>query len=494
MINEALDLAAALAAAAGTAEGFEGFVQTESPFRRASEVERSLINSLNSACRVARLHDERNMVTQRSLTEFTGRLQDFLRKSKKKELMVVNAENRVLVNGAIIKMRRRGRTWVNDWLALMEKLGIGALVLRGSWDQRSCTAMLKCFRAVMGGDPEALRARIAEEAKNLVKPPAALGVLSLEEAAEYAEDNAGEDLPPTQRAIFYFSRLHALIEGCLASVRIGRSPDFQIRHVRSTLMRIIENLRTGLFEIRLLALTGLPHNRAEPEASHLVNAAILSMAMGRLLGLRRGHLIDLGFAACYHDLGRGLLGTQALFQHGGRELSQSEAPTLWGTGCNLRGRGFGSGGLLRITVAQEVDHVTNANTAGLRKPHVFSKIVALASVFDRLCNGMPWAAPLSPAQALNTLEGDSRFPADVYKLLHDVLGPRPRGTVLRFPSGEVGVVIDGGARRRGVCVVRVFQRNGVEATRQTLREVAPNEGQALNGTEVQMNWARALLK
>jgi hypothetical protein len=221
------------------------------------------------------------------------------------------------------------------------------------------------------------------------------------------------------------------------------------------------------------------------------------MAMGRLLGLRRGYLIDLGFAASYHDLGRALLGKQALFQAGGRELDESGAPTLWGVGCSLRARGFGSGGLLRVAVSQEVPRVlrADAGSAGLRAPHVFSKLIAVASAFDRLCNGTPWEPPLGPTQALARLADERRAPHDVYKLLRDVLGPRPRGSVLLLPSGETGVVIDGGARRKGTCVVRVLTLpGGVEASRQLLREVPPDVGEVVPASEVQLDWPRALLR
>lgn len=497
MSEEVVDIAAALRATEGAREGFESVEEDDSPFRRATDEERALINSLNSACRVARLHSLENRIAQNALSDFADKLRDFLAQPRVKELMLVHAEGRILVRGATIKQRRRGRSWVNDWLELMATLGIGALVFRGEWSLETSTALLECFRAVRGKKPDACREEIAALAAEKITEPAQLIVLSLEEAADYAEEHVGADLPPTQQAIFYYSRLIALAEGSLAAVRIGRSPDFQVRHVRSTLMRILENVRAGLFEVRLLALTALPHERSEPEASHLANTAILSIAMGRLLALRRGYLIDLGFAAFYHDLGRALLGKEALFQEGGRELDRSELPSLWSVGCSLRARSFGSGSLVRVAVAQEFERVSrsSASSAGLRQPHVFSKIVSVASAFDRLANGSPWEPPLGPCEALARLEGDRTYPSDVVKLLRSILGPRPRGTVLQLPSGETSVVIDGGARRAGVAAVRVFQlESGAPATRLLVREVPPDQGQVIPHVQVQLDWPRVLLK
>lgn len=492
-----LDIAAALRATDGAHESFETVEEEESPFRRASDEERALVNSLNSACRVARLHSLQNRIAQGALNDFAEKLTAFLAKPRVKEIMLVHVEGRVIIRGATIKQRRRGRSWVNDWLDLMASLGIGAMVFHGEWDLQASTALLESFGAVRGKTPDASREQIAALVAEKIHEPAQLIVLSLEEAAEYAEEHVGADLPPTQQAIFYYARLVALAEGSLAAIRMGRSPDFQVRHVRSTLMRILENIRTGVFEVRLLALTAIPHERREPEASHLTNTAILSIAMGRLLALRRGYLIDLGFAACYHDLGRALLGKEALFQEGGRELDRSDLPSLWGVGCSLRARSFGSGSLIRVAVAQEVERVSrpNASSAGLRQPHVFSKIVSVASAYDRLANGTPWEPPLGAHEALVRIEADRSFPADVVKLLRSILGPRPRGTALQLPSGETCAVIDGGARRGGVAVARVFQlASGAPATRLVVKEVPPDEGKVLPFAEVQLDWPRVLLK
>ena len=141
-----------------------------------------------------------------------------------------------------------------------------------------------------------------------------------------------------------------------------------------------------------------------------------------------------------------------------------------------------------MAVAQEVERVSSpsASSAGLRQPHVFSKIVSVASAYDRLANGSPWQPPLGPHEALVRIEADRSFPSDVVKLLRSILGPRPRGTVLQLPSGETCAVIDGGARRGGVAVA--------PATRLVVKEVPPDEGRVLPFAEVQLDWPRVLLK
>lgn len=468
----------------------------DSPYRRASAAERDLIKSLNSAARVARLHALENTVTQEVLNEFSTRLRAFLAGGKDKDLTVAQGYGRISVNGASIKPKRHGRNWVTDWLSLMEQLGIGALILGGTWTQDSCTELLRVLQEAGTGAPELRVERVAKAAGRLIREPATLRVLDPEEARALAGQDDDDDLPDTERAIFLYARLLALTEASVIAVRGGRSPDFQVRHLRSTLMRVIESLRAGLFEVRLLALTALPHRAQEPLASQLVNTAVLSLSCARLLGLPRGHLIDLGFGAIYSDMGRAVLGREAFLAHEGDDLDQSETPAILSVASALRGRGYGSAGLLRLAVAEESRRVlTQAATAGMRPPHPCSRIVALCAEFGRRTAGTPWAPPQSPARVIRDLQANPASPQTCLQLLVDVLGTRPRGSVVRRSNGEVGVVIDGGSRRGDKCVVRILSSGGRLLTRSRLVEVQPSESmEDVSPAAVEIDWAKVLLQ
>ena len=51
---------------------------SEQPLRRAGVAERALVKALNSACRVSRLHEIENSVTQEVLQEFAVLLSEYL--------------------------------------------------------------------------------------------------------------------------------------------------------------------------------------------------------------------------------------------------------------------------------------------------------------------------------------------------------------------------------------------------------------------------------
>ncbi|MGE0708301.1 MAG: hypothetical protein AB7N76_18470 [Planctomycetota bacterium] len=487
-----------IAATGDAARGFETVEESEVPYARAGHAERELVKVLNSACRVARLHAIDNVVTQEVLAEFAERLAEYLQGPESPRVTVVRGEGRLAVNGAGIKLRRHGRSWINDWLSFMEQMGIGALELSGTWTLADCTLLLECLQAAGNGPPAQKVARIAAAADMKIALPAELKVLDPEEAAMLSGKDVEDDLPDAERAIFLYARLVALAEASVAAVRYGRSPDFQVRHLRSTLMKLIESLRLGVFEVRLLALTALPHQPRTPYETHLVNTAILAMAMGRLLGVSRGALIDLGFAAFYHDVGSGLLGLEAFHSVEAEDLERRDMPTLLSVASALRGRGYGTSGLARLAVAEEQGRVVRprAASAGLRPPHPYSRVVAVASAFDRATNGSPNEAPLDPSRALERLQGDDAYPRTVVNLLRDALGVRPRGSLLRLGDGSVGVVVDGGARRASRAIVRrLFLPGGAPDERGLLSELAPDQpAEVAPRGAYEVDWVKALLR
>lgn len=492
------------AATEGAEAGFQGEEdEAGAPYRRAGPRERKVVYALNSALRVSRLHALDNVVAQEALAEFAGRLSEYLQ--RRQQVTVVRGEQRLYINGASIKGRRHGHSWQADFLQFMERMGIGGLVFRGSWDVPAVRALLEAVSAVGSQAPEERLKLIVSGVQRLLRPPAALELLDPEAASALVASDQDEDLPDAERATFYYARLVALVEASHAAVKDSRSPDFHVRQVRQTLMKVVEHLRTGAFQLRLLGLTVLLPGEQDPWAGHAVNTCVLALAMGRLLGLSRGHQADLGFAALYHDTGRAVCGRQPSTNRAGERRQSALGHVNAGVTAALRGKGYGDAGLVRLIVAQEAHRVLDGypEGSGLRPPHLYSRIIAAADGFDRLCQGTPWAPPQSPPRALANLAGSKlgeefqagRLEPAVLKLLTDVLGAYPRGTLLQSPAGELVVVVDGGARRKGRPVVRrLLHADGAPDTRGTLSELgAPAAARVVEPAEVDLDWRRAVL-
>lgn len=344
--------------------------------------------------------------------------------------------------------------------------------------------------------------------------------MSPEQAAELHQDVQDVELNDSDRAAFYYARLIALSEAGRVSATGGGSLDLHARDLRQTFARIVDSQRAGIFELRLLAITALPLAESDPLAAHSANVAVLALAMGRLLGLGRGPLGDLAFAAFAHDLGRseaGGAGAESSSSAGFRKLgpdgrtedSESRySHVVRGVALALRSHCYDSAALLRLIISQEhhraVDRYPGA--ASSDAPHAMSRIVGIADAFDKLEHGTPWAPAMSPALALEALEGDAasagssevenRYDPTVVRLLKDVLGAVPRGSLLRLRDRSVAVVVDGGARRGNRPIARrLLGADGRPDARTPLFEVDRRAIEKhLAPTDVSADWRKALVR
>jgi hypothetical protein len=424
-------------------------------FLRAGRAEAELVAKLSSALRVSRLHSLDNVAAREVMDELRDGLQRFLA-TRERALILVGEARRVYVNGRMVRAGKTGGEWLEELADLLERLGAGGLLLAGGWDVAAARELIASFGTTAGAAAPAERFEALRVALEKLPSPAFAQPLDAAAALAVAKEEEEGYLSESQRASFYFARLVALAEAAHVAVRARRSPDVMSRHLRQTLMKIVDAFNHPLFEARLLGCGVLEPAGVDPLAVHAARVAVLSIAVGRLLGLSRGNVGDLGFGALFHDLGRVDLPRKARSDGQGEDHSSLENHVLEAVRYSLRGRTYATSGLLRLVVGFEHHRVKDGvPDAVLRESHAFSNIVAVVDAFDRLEHGQPWRKAICPAEALQELAGDpERYDPAVVELLMDVLGRAPRGSVLQLRTGEIVVVVDGGARRGHRPVVR----------------------------------------
>lgn len=263
-------------------------------------------------------------------------------------------------------------------------------------------------------------------------------------------------------------------------------------------VRIVQDV-VELSGDRLDFLLRLGTNRrgAPLDEMHAANVCVLSIAVGRALGLGRGELVDLGVAALLHDVGRTraedlsevipqpapsidatvpneieALPEDALIEAPeeadpdptdsldlpwfgdntqktmmrlapGRpahpeEMLDGEHPHAGVSLARLiAAAGLGPGGLIRTLTAAE-HHKSGEDR------FLYSRIVAVTDAYDALCSGLgtPDGAQYDTLEALNTLFQDpsGRIDLDVLDLLINVLRAFPVGVEVVLDTGERGTV------------------------------------------------------
>jgi len=180
--------------------------------------------------------------------------------------------------------------------------------------------------------------------------------------------------------------------------------------------------------------------------NHSVNVSLVSMLIGSQLGLSTEHLEVLGTAAMLHDFGKLTIPPEIL--HKQHALTEEEWVEI--RAHPVRGA--------QLIIEQEIpedisatvafEHHAGFNGQGYptlmpgKKQHLFSRIVAIADVYDALSSPRVYRRQLSPDGAVkHIVRGrDKDFDPLLTQVFFSVTGLYPVGTTVQLNTGEMGIV------------------------------------------------------
>jgi HD-GYP domain-containing protein (c-di-GMP phosphodiesterase class II) len=224
-------------------------------------------------------------------------------------------------------------------------------------------------------------------------------------------------------------------------------------------------------------------------AHHAANVAVLSIAIGKNIGLSKSALADLGTAAVFFDIG--LRQTPEIVDKP-EPLSADERATIAHHPIRsveflLEERKLSKAALGRIVVAFE--HHRHFGSGGYppgggRRPHLFTRIVSIADVYDALTTQRPWRNAFLPDEAIALMmrESGKYFDAALLKVFVGTMGLYPAGTLVRLNDGQVAVVVSSGgegtqATRPAVTLIGSDGKPGdtIDLSRDANRRIASAE-------------------
>ncbi len=198
--------------------------------------------------------------------------------------------------------------------------------------------------------------------------------------------------------------------------------------------------------IRLVACSG------DHEASHALNVGVVSLLIGRKLGLPENELMELGVGALMHDVGK--LDVAERFRHAehgfnGHEQAAYRDHVAKGVAAGQR-MGIAAGAM-RV-LAQHHEHADGSGfplkLAGDRIT-MPARIVALINRYDNLCNPQSRAQPLTPHEAVSVLFTQSRgtFDSTVLNTFIRMMGVYPAGSLVQLTDDRFALVVAVNASR-----------------------------------------------
>ncbi len=217
--------------------------------------------------------------------------------------------------------------------------------------------------------------------------------------------------------------------------------------------RIVQNLVDLLSEDESLLL-GMSTIRDFDDYTytHSVNVAILSLCLGKRVGISRTELERLGISGLFHDLGKVAIPREILLKPGkldDREFEEIQKHPIKSvrhilslpTNIDLKAK----------IIPAVFEHHLKYNLSGYPSPHtekpqgLFGRILSIADVFDSMTSPRIYrTTPFSPDRALGLMmEGAGKdFDPTLLKVFVNMLGVFPVGTLLELDTGEIGLVMD----------------------------------------------------
>lgn len=221
-------------------------------------------------------------------------------------------------------------------------------------------------------------------------------------------------------------------------------------HVTKRYIQSICNL-LSFDESVLFGMTSIK-NFEEYTLNHSVNVCVLSLALGRRLGLSRPELINLGISACLHDVGKFEIPQEVLDKPGkldAEERAVIEKHSPRGAGRLIHTRATQEIPVPAILVALE-HHMTPKfegypKYVWRNKTSLFSKIVKVVDYYDAITTKRVYRPKtFTPEEALKLMveRGEEEFDRLILKAFVNMIGVYPIGSLVVLDSGEIGIVVE----------------------------------------------------
>jgi hypothetical protein len=222
---------------------------------------------------------------------------------------------------------------------------------------------------------------------------------------------------------------------------------------------------------------GLVNNKklADYLYNHSVNVAVLSLILGLKMSLSRPRLAELAMAAMLHDLGKSRLPKELMDIQGAfteEERRQLQRHAEHGIRALLAVKPYNESLLKRILVIGEHHRPfkTHPNT------HPYSRIIAIAEVFDALTTDRPYRPGFAPdiaVQMLAKLAGEKLDPVLTTAFIQAV-GLYPSGTLVELSDHSLAIVSHPHPELSGwkTPTVRLLGLKGVDKSRTRLVDLS----------------------
>jgi putative nucleotidyltransferase with HDIG domain len=227
-----------------------------------------------------------------------------------------------------------------------------------------------------------------------------------------------------------------------ASESVAARPETARRSSEALAQGMIDQLLVE-DDVAIRLVNGSGSDRA---AAHALNVSVISMLIGRALGLPAEDMLDLGVGALLHDVGK--IDVPDRLRH--LDTSFTAAETAGYRDHVAKGVAHGRRlGLSPGALSVLAQHHENADGSGFpqglnaERMTAPARIVAIVNRYDNMCNPPPRVHPLTPHEAVSMLfaQGRTRFDSAVLGAFIRMMGVYPAGSLVQLTDDRYAMVV-----------------------------------------------------
>ena len=276
-------------------------------------------------------------------------------------------------------------------------------------------------------EPEYLQ---EETRKNIVYPPPPIKQVSFGDEINQADS--------------VFQKTSNLIKGFMNNLGINQHLD--IDEAKQAVNEVVKSvIKTP---DALMWLTQLK-NKDEYTSQHSMNVCVLSVALGRHIGLNESDLNELGLCGMLHDMGKMLIPNKILNKPGkleGKEIKIMKHHTTLGLKILKKSRGRVPLSVINVAYShhERVDGKGYPRGIGQDQLSRATRIVSICDMYDALTSDRIYRKGCSHVEAIDVLtkmSGNHLDYALVVKFI-ECMSVYPPGSIVEFTNDEVGIVTE----------------------------------------------------
>ncbi len=411
--------------------------------------------------KTARVYETNNDSYQGQLLRFCELLTRYMDENFGCTVKVI--KKRLFVDDQFVNIDSDDRIGVRLMLDRWDELNIGGLVFGDSVSSEDITTLVRVLWtfAIPGGDPfEQISRQLEREG---------LDSVSLIDRTRLNQDDdiELEDRQKLRRQArdTFFRAIRNVKEVMVVTDRDEPVIVSRTKRIVHSVIDQISNDGSALMELASIK------DFDEYTYAHSVNVSIYALTLGFRLGLGRRELSELGVAALFHDLGKAKLPRDLVTKPGQFDdfdwVQMRQHPSL---------------GAMTIAATMRLDHHSaralvaayehhiNIDGTGYpslpepRPTNLYSRIIAIADVFDALTSGRIYIKSIIPPDEVlrkMTYQMATKFDSFLLKLFVNIIGIYPIGALVLLTDRSLGIVT---------------KTNQAELSRPEVRLIADSDG------------------